>query len=444
MYRCRGSGWDDLQPGPPDRLEGPRADPAGQQQSVLRRVLPAEEGRLQGPDNVWTRAGPRYEWRRAPELLRQRCAVHAPAPPCRPAWIDRRRTRRPHHPRCRARVCGPGDSWPDDLAADDDGARPDARGPKLASTTSVRHQDLAIASLKEEVGVAAGQESRGHGGPWPGAEALLVARQDPRIAHRCADGRQRSRERVERAAAECGSDPSPIGERRGRPRAEDVQIAARELETSVSGVDPGCRHGPHRRLSGAVPPDHYGARCGGVAQSVRVYAEPASRLAIAHPPAGEERVHTCGKTLGACPAHGVLGKPREREDREVPRGYDVGAEPRSPKLDARTVFPRGRLGPAHPRVDRKKRRARHAVLPAGPGRAAQRRCAARGPLVKEPDLSSVGEDLRPREAEPAGGCHLTIIFGQRVTPATREVGEPTWTKARSSATSPRGIRMPTP
>src|SRR5437660_10565997 len=38
---------------------------------------------------------------------------------------------------------------PDDLAADDDGARPDARGPKLASTTSVRHQDLAIARSEE-------------------------------------------------------------------------------------------------------------------------------------------------------------------------------------------------------------------------------------------------------------------------------------------------------
>ncbi len=47
---------------------------------------------------------------------------------------------------------------PDELALDEESARPDARGPELAATIGVGDQEFAIGSLEEEVGVAARED----------------------------------------------------------------------------------------------------------------------------------------------------------------------------------------------------------------------------------------------------------------------------------------------
>src|SRR5438132_6000266 len=54
---------------------------------------------------------------------------------------------------------------PDDLAVDQDAARPDASRPERAPTRGVRDQELTIQSLEKEIRVAARQEPRGSRGP---------------------------------------------------------------------------------------------------------------------------------------------------------------------------------------------------------------------------------------------------------------------------------------
>ena len=175
---------------------------------------------------------------------------------------------------------------------------------------------------------------------------------------------------------------------------------ARARDERRSGSTSGARHGPDRRLSRAVPADQDRARRRGVAQRFGLHAEPASGLAVAHPPAVEEGVQAGGDVLCALPAAGVVRQPPEREDRAVARRHDVRAEPRPPDLDERRILPGRRLGPLDPRVDREERGARHAVLQARPRRTPERARAGWEPLVERADAPSEREDLRPREVEP--------------------------------------------
>lgn len=100
-----------------------------------------------------------------------------------------------------------------------------------------------------------------------------AARMDPRVADRGADGHQSRAERLERVAPS-EPDAGPVGEGVRGGRSEGVQVAPRQLETSVVCVDVGCRHGSDRGLTRAVPSDQDGARRRGVPQHVRVHASP--------------------------------------------------------------------------------------------------------------------------------------------------------------------------
>jgi hypothetical protein len=64
-----------------------------------------------------------------------------------------------HSPRCTSPRA-------DDFPIDEDGTRPDARRPESAATNGIGDEKFAIASLKEEVGVAAREETNGRGGLW--------------------------------------------------------------------------------------------------------------------------------------------------------------------------------------------------------------------------------------------------------------------------------------
>ena len=50
-------------------------------------------------------------------------------------------------------------------------------------------------------------------------------------------------------------------------------------------------------------------------------------------PPVQERVQPGRGIVGSRAAAGIFGQPSEREDGDVPRGYDVVAEPRSPQLN---------------------------------------------------------------------------------------------------------------
>jgi len=113
----------------------------------------------------------------------------------------------------------------------------------------VRDQELPIRSLQEVVRVAAREQPRGRCGSARGSERRLVAAQDPRITGRCPNRGQRSRERVEGGMASRRPDAGPLSEGRGRRRAEDVQVSARELEARLAGVDVRRRDGPDRWLA---------------------------------------------------------------------------------------------------------------------------------------------------------------------------------------------------
>src|SRR5439155_6985347 len=86
---------------------------------------------------------------------------------------------------------------PDDLATDEDAARPYARRPERAATRGVRDQEFTIASLEKEIRVPAREEPRGSRGPCCGAECGLVTREDPRVADRRSNRGQRTTKPVE-------------------------------------------------------------------------------------------------------------------------------------------------------------------------------------------------------------------------------------------------------
>ena len=141
-----------------------------------------------------------------------------------------------------------------------------------------------------------------------------------------------------------------------------------------------------------------------------MHAELVTRHAAAHPSAVEEDVQPPGQILRAALPWGVE-EPPEREDRDVLRRHNLGAEPGPPQLHERRVLPRVRSGPLNAGMDREDGGPRHAVLEASPGRFPQRCGARRQPLVECPDGPSIGEDLLTRQLEPPG--FLALNYGAR-------------------------------
>src|SRR5437763_273918 len=78
----------------------------------------------------------------------------------------------------------------DDLAADEESARPDAGRPECAAARGVRDQEFTIASLEKEIGIAARKQPCGSRGAWRRAKRRLVTREDPQVADRRSHWRQ--------------------------------------------------------------------------------------------------------------------------------------------------------------------------------------------------------------------------------------------------------------
>src|SRR5438094_2247473 len=306
------------------------------------------------------------------------CPSVVPADDNSPLDIPQRQGRRLRVDRiaCGARETAPGldrycpqrtSPCPDDLATDEDAARPYARRPECAATRGIRDQEFTIASLEKEIRVPAREEPRGSRGPCCGAECGLVARQDPRVADRRSNRGQRTTKPVERRDASTRANPRPLSESSGRGRTEDVQRSTRELEACVAGVDLRSRHGPDGWLSRTVPPNQDRAGRRGVPEAIGVvFAEGPARLTERHPRAAEEAAHASGEVLRDAQRAAFVGQPPEREDREVPCRDDVRVVTRPPDLDERRVFPGRGLGPLNTRMDREERSAGHAVLKARP------------------------------------------------------------------------------
>ena len=129
---------------------------------------------------------------------------------------------------------------PDDLAFDEDGTRPDTRGPERAAAVRVRDEELAIGSLEEEVGVATRKEPRRSRCLWRGRN---VGSSRPRI-HASPTGVRTGvnapASAIERLDASPLRDPRPLCERLRRRRAEDMQVSPRELEAGAHGIDRRC------------------------------------------------------------------------------------------------------------------------------------------------------------------------------------------------------------
>ena len=74
---------------------------------------------------------------------------------------------------------------PDDVALDEESARPHPRGPERAATLGVGDQELSISSLEEKVGVTAREKPCGRHRPRRGAQRRYIVREDPRVSDRC-------------------------------------------------------------------------------------------------------------------------------------------------------------------------------------------------------------------------------------------------------------------
>src|SRR5262249_42596732 len=124
-----------------------------------------------------------------------------------------------------------------DVTVDQQRAGPHARGPQLAPTYRVGHQQCTVRALQQEPGVAARQEANALAGGRGRTKALLVAGQDPAGPDRGANRRYLGREIAEGLVGASQPDACPIGEGRCVRRPEDMQVPSRELETSCSGVE---------------------------------------------------------------------------------------------------------------------------------------------------------------------------------------------------------------
>src|SRR3712207_1880877 len=106
-----------------------------------------------------------------------------------------------------------------------------------------------------------------------------------------------------------------------------------------------------------------------------------------------------GQPLGPLATFRVVGKSPEREQREVLLRDDIRAVPRPPELGERGVVQRRRLHAVEARVEGEERRARHAVLQAGPRGPSKRIRSQRNALLEPADSTPEREDLPPSEPE---------------------------------------------
>jgi len=144
----------------------------------------------------------------------------------------------------------------DDLALDEDGARPDPRRPEVPAMFGVGNEELPVSSLEQEVRIAAWKEPGWRRRPRVCAVRRLVAAKDPSVAKWRPDRRQRPVEGVERRGAFSRRDARPLGERVRCRGTEDVQVAAGELEPGLPRLELGLRRRPDDRRTGPFPAHH--------------------------------------------------------------------------------------------------------------------------------------------------------------------------------------------
>src|SRR5215813_5022253 len=125
----------------------------------------------------------------------------------------------------------------DDLALDEDGARPDPRRPEGPAMLGVVNEELPVGSLEQEVRIAAWKEPGWRRRPRVCTVRRLVAAKDPSVAKWRPDRRQRPMEGVERSKAFSRRDARPSGERVGRRGTEDVQVTASKFKPGVPRLD---------------------------------------------------------------------------------------------------------------------------------------------------------------------------------------------------------------
>src|SRR5712692_8851323 len=142
-----------------------------------------------------------------------------------------------------------------DLAVDQQTTGPDARWPELAAAGGAWNQELAIAPVEEQERVAAREETCGRRRRQYRAKRRLVGDEDPCIADRGFDRRQRLLEVIERGGRVTRNDTRPPAKCLGRRRSVDVQEAARQLEARFLRIHRRRRYGPDDRPPRSLPPD---------------------------------------------------------------------------------------------------------------------------------------------------------------------------------------------
>src|SRR5262245_61579810 len=291
----------------------------------------------------------------------------------------------------------------DDLALDEDGARPDPRRPEVPAMFGVGNEELPVSSLEQEVRIAAWKEPGWRRRPRVCVVRRLVAAKDPSVSKWRPDRRQRPVEGVERSDAFSRRDARPSGERVGRRGTEDVQVTASKFKPGVPRLDLGLRHSPDSRRPGAFPAHHDPAGQCGISEPVVVFAERPPRLAIGHPAAIEERVEAVSQGLGNPPHAGAVRQPPEREDGKVTSRNDIRVVSRSPELDERLGLQTGCPDSLDARMDREERCSGHAVLQTCPRRPLQRTRPGGELLVESGDAPSERGDLRPSNDQTGTG-----------------------------------------
>ncbi len=217
-----------------------------------------------------------------------------------------------------------------DLAVDEQCARPDARRPELLLPIRARNEQLTLvfrrAGSRHRRSAAAApprRPSRRRASPArpPRAATRRRAVTEPATAIPRA-----TRTRRARARREIPAQRANLGGR----RPEDVEVAPSELATRVGWVDLRGGDRPDGRSTRAVPANRDRARGRGVPDGVpRPSASPSSRSSCRLP---SSWACTCSAMLlGAEPALGIVGKPREREEREVVLRDDIGACTEGPR-----------------------------------------------------------------------------------------------------------------
>ena len=310
-------------------------------------------------------------------------------------WERRRRRLHGHGPfRLTPRACY--------LAADQQGARPDARRPETTAVRCILHQQRAfLGTLEEEVRIATRQESRGRHGTRSAPKQRLIRRRiDPsplgvRTATRDAPSSSKGCCTCPRRNA------GPCGERLGAlPARRNARSAGR-----VRGVPRPRRsrrwHHPDLRLPGAVPSHAHAAGEGGVPQPVRRLTESPPRSIMRHAVVSQRACQPVGQCLGHAPGRARVRQPPEREGRRIACIDDVGTVAGSPQLHEGRRFPRCRAScPRRAHGWRATRRA--ACCPAGlPTPACRSADGSCGKRVER--LDGIGRKATTRVGSAAAG-----------------------------------------